>query len=313
MPSSYRFHWLDVFTTDRFGGNQLVVFPEAEGLSPEDMPRIAREFNISETVFVLPPETPAGTRKVRIFTPASELPFAGHPTVGAAHALVAREGLGGPHGDVELVLEEGVGPVPVTVRRESSGRLFIQLAAARPPQLQPYVLDAARIAPLLNLDPSDIGGVVPHGVASAGTWFLIVPVRSLAALARARLDNAGWERAIAEHVFGTLPMDDAARHVYLVCHDPALTTADLRVRMFAPGLGIAEDPATGSACAALGGHLAEQAPDMEGTLKWTVEQGIEMGRPSVLYLEADKRDRVTSAIRVGGYAVWLAEGRFEVD
>jgi trans-2,3-dihydro-3-hydroxyanthranilate isomerase len=312
MSASYRFHWLDVFTTQRFGGNQLVVFPDAQGLDPEQMPRIAREFNISETVFVLPPETPRGTRRVRIFTPASELPFAGHPTVGTAHALVAREGLGSATGDVDLVLEEGVGPVPVRVRREAQGRLFIQLAAAQPPALRAYTLDAARIAPLLNLAPSDLGGDVPHGMASAGSWFLIVPVRTIDAMERARLDNAGWERAIAEHVFGDLPDKNAARHIYLVCNDRKLTDADMRVRMFAPSLGIAEDPATGSAAAALAGHLASHAPDMDGTLTWTVEQGIEMGRPSTLYLEADKRDRTVTAVRVGGYAVWIGEGRLEV-
>lgn len=313
MPSSYRFHWLDVFTIDRFGGNQLVVFPDAQGLAPEHMPRIAREFNISETVFVLPPETPAGTRKVRIFTPTSELPFAGHPTIGTAHALVAREGLGAPEGDVEIVLEEGVGPVPVKIRRQDGGRLFIQLAAAQPPELRPYVLDAQRVAPLLNLAPSDLGGDVPHGLASAGSWFMIVPVRTLDALRRARLDADGWDRAIADHAFGNIPDIKAAQHVYLVCTDRALTDADLRVRMFAPALGIAEDPATGSAAAALAGHLATHAPDQDNTLHWTVEQGIEMGRPSVLYLEADKADRAVTAIRVGGYAVWVAEGRLEVD
>jgi trans-2,3-dihydro-3-hydroxyanthranilate isomerase len=110
-----------------------------------------------------------------------------------------------------------------------------------------------------------------------------------------------------------MPDATATRHVYLVCHDPALTEADLRVRMFAPALGVPEDPATGSAAAALAGHLASHAPDMDGTLTWTVEQGIEMGRPSTLYLEADKHDRTVTAIRVGGYAVWVGEGRIEVD
>jgi trans-2,3-dihydro-3-hydroxyanthranilate isomerase len=311
MPS-YAYHWLDVFTRERFGGNQLVVFPDARGLNDAQMARIAREFNISETVFVLPPETPAGTRKVRIFTPARELPFAGHPTIGTAHLLATRLLDGGPvTSDTELVLEELVGPVRVAARPQADGTLFVQLSAARAPEYRSPAVDVVAMARALNLEPADFESDLPRGFASCGTPFLILPLRDTDALRRARLDPAEWTRVVNAGALGGVTDPHWIDHVYPIARDASLAArgVDLRVRMFAPGLGITEDAATGAAATALAAHLAAFAtPERDGTFKWTIEQGIEMERPSLLYLEADKRNGDVTAVRVGGYAVWVGEG-----
>ena len=337
MPTSYTYHWLDVFTQERFGGNQLVVFPDGRGLSDAQMARIAREFNISETVFVLPPETPGGTRKLRIFTPARELPFAGHPTIGTAHLLATRLLDAPVTGDTELVLEEGVGPVRVAARPQADGTLFVQLSAARAPdsllcslrrlpsglaaptnvgasETNP-AMDVPAIARALNLEPADFESDLPRGFASCGTPFLIVPLRDTGALRRARLDPAEWMRIVNAGALGGITDPHWIDHVYPIARDASLAArgVDLRVRMFAPGLGITEDAATGAAATALAAHLAAHAtPERDGTFKWTIEQGIEMERPSLLYLEADKRDGNVTAVRVGGYAVWVGEGHLTV-
>jgi trans-2,3-dihydro-3-hydroxyanthranilate isomerase len=315
MPTSYAFHWLDVFTQQRFGGNQLVVFPDGRGLSDAQMAQIAREFNISETVFVLPPETPGGTRKLRIFTPGRELPFAGHPTIGTAHLLATRLLDSAVTSDTELVLEEVVGPVRVAARPQADGSLFVQLSAARAPEFRNPALDVAALARALNLEPADFESDLPRGFASCGTPFLIVPLRDTDALRRARIDSAEWMRIVNAGALGGITDPFWVDHVYPIARDASLAArgVDLRVRMFAPGLGITEDAATGAAATALAAHLAAHAtPERDGTFKWTIEQGIEMERPSLLYLEADKRDGNVTAVRVGGYAVWIGEGHLTI-
>jgi trans-2,3-dihydro-3-hydroxyanthranilate isomerase len=314
MPS-YAYHWLDVFTQDRFGGNQLVVFPDGRGLSDAQMARIAREFNISETVFVLPAETPGGTCKLRIFTPARELPFAGHPTIGTAHLLATRLLDSPVTSDTELVLEEKVGPVRVAVRPQADGTLFVQLSAARAPEFRNPAMDVPALARALNLDPADFESDLPSGMASCGTPFAIVPLRDTDALRRARIDSAEWMRIVNAGALGGITDPHWVDHIYPIARDASLASrgVDLRVRMFAPGLGITEDAATGAAATALAAHLAAHAtPERDGTFKWTIEQGIEMERPSLLYLEADKRDGNVTAVRVGGYAVWVGEGQLTI-
>ena len=315
MPTSYAYHWLDVFTQERFGGNQLVVFPDGRGLSDAQMAQIAREFNISETVFVLPPETPGGTRKLRIFTPARELPFAGHPTIGTAHLLATRLLDSPVTGDTELVLEEGVGPVRVAARPQADGTLFVQLSAARAPEFSQSgdgrAGDRARAQSRAGRSRERSAArlrLVRHAVP-------IVPLRDTDALRRARLDPAEWMRIVNAGALGGITDPHWIDHVYPIARDASLAArgVDLRVRMFAPGLGITEDAATGAAATALAAHLAAHAtPERDGTFKWTIEQGIEMGRPSLLYLEADKRDGDITAVRVGGYAVWVGEGRLTI-
>ncbi len=316
MPTSYAFHWLDVFTQERFGGNQLVVFPDGRGLSDAQMAQIAREFNISETVFLLPPETPGGTRKLRIFTPARELPFAGHPTIGTAHLLATRLLGAAVTSDTELVLEEVVGPVRVAVRPQADGTLFVQLSAARAPEFRNPAMDVPAIARALNLEPADLESDLPRGLASCGTPFAdrarcATPTRCAAPASTPPNGCASSTPARS----AASPIRIWIDHVYPIARDASLAArgVDLRVRMFAPGLGITEDAATGAAATALAAHLAAHAtPERDGTFKWTIEQGIEMGRPSLLYLEADKRDGDVTAVRVGGYAVWVGEGHLTV-
>jgi len=309
MPQTYHYYWLDVFTQHVFGGNQLAVFPDAQGISDTQMQQIAREFNISETVFLLPPQTPQGTRRARIFTPGRELPFAGHPTIGAVHVLAT---IGrGPHTSPprEIVLEEIVGPVRVSIQEQSGDTLFIQLSTARAPEFRPLTVNPATFAPPLNLEPADFESTLPAGIVSCGTPFVILPLRDAGALRRARLNADAWQQLIATGALGSKdPM--WTEHVYPITNDPSVRPADLRVRMFAPSLGVVEDPATGSAAATLAAHLAHHASQSDGTLRWTVEQGIELGRPSTLYIEADKRAGDVMAVRVGGYAVIVSEGQF---
>lgn len=315
------FHTLDVFTDRVFGGNPLGVFPDATHLSDDAMQRIAREMNLSETVFLGPPETAEGTARVRIFTPAREVPFAGHPTVGAAIFLTSgegRESLDGIEvpeapasgtGEVDVVLEENVGPVPAMVRFESGRPVFARFTTAVLPEHRPSPHSIEDLAAMIGLSPSDVGGEGPGGSAlvpemvSCGLEYFVIPVRSIDAVRRSALDTARWQRMLA---------DAWAHHVYVVCMDAEGDGVDVRVRMYAPGSGVPEDPATGSAAAALGGYLSKADGRGDGSLAWTVEQGIEMGRPSIIEVEADRADGKTSAVRVGGGAVPVSRGTMHV-
>jgi trans-2,3-dihydro-3-hydroxyanthranilate isomerase len=299
----YHYHTLDVFTDHVFGGNQLAVFPDARGLSGEQMQRIARELNLSETVFIDPEQPAPDTWRVRIFTPGSELPFAGHPTVGTAF-LLASLGRVKPVGDeARVVLAEGVGPVPVTVRWRAGQPVFAQLTAAKLPEVGPPVPSGAELAALLGLRPEDVldtGRFAPEAV-SCGVPFLIVPLRSREALRRTRLDTSRWETLLAR---------SWAPQVFVV--SGVETGTGLAARMFAPGLGIPEDPATGSAASALAGYLAVRQESRGGTCKWEVEQGVDMGRPSTLFLEAELHEGRVTAVRVGGASVRVGEGFLEL-
>lgn len=296
----YPFYTADVFTDRPFGGNPLAVLPEAAGLSTAQMHLLARELSLSETAFVLPPENPAHTRRLRIFTPARELPFAGHPTVGTALVLAATGALGDLGGETRIVFEEGVGPVPVVIRSRDGTPAFAQLAAAQLPAAGSPPPDPDALAEMLSLAPADLEGDVEN--VSCGVPFLFIPVRGRAALARARVRLDRFE--------ALFPGADAPE-LYLFCREPEQPGSDLRARMFAPALGITEDPATGGAVAALGGYLGWRDRTQDGTRAWTIEQGFEMGRPSLLHLEVDKADGAITAVRVGGAAVLISEGTIE--
>lgn len=295
------FHTLDVFTHQTFGGNPLGVFPDAAHLPSELMQRIALEMNLSETVFLGPPEGD-GDARVRIFTPGREVPFAGHPTVGTAIFLAAR-GVGRDEG--RLVLEENVGPVPVELRFEGDDPVFAKFTTALLPEHRPSPHAKAELAAMVGLEEGDIGGAGPGDaplqpeMVSCGLEYFVIPIRTVDAIRSAVLDTARWQRLLA---------DQWAHHVYLVCMEAEGADVDVRVRMFAPGSGVPEDPATGSAAAALGGYLSAADRRTEASLSWTVEQGIEIGRPSLLHVEADRDGGTTSAVRVGGGAVFVSEG-----
>jgi trans-2,3-dihydro-3-hydroxyanthranilate isomerase len=299
-----RFLTADVFTDRIFGGNPLAVFPDARGLDGERMQCIAREFNLSETVFVLPPDDPAHTRRLRIFTPAAELPFAGHPTVGAAFVLATLGEIPLSEGETRIVFEEGVGPVRVVVRAEGGRPVFSQLTAARLPEVGPLPPSRQAIAEMLSLTLRDFLGAPwnPEAV-SAGLPFLFVPVKDREAVARARLRLDLWTTTLSRFW---------APQVMVFARDPELPGSDFRARVFVPGLSVPEDPATGSACAALGGYLGAREGEPDCTLAWRVEQGFEMGRPSLLDLEVDKRGGEVTAVRVGGRSVMVSEGEMEV-
>lgn len=298
--ADYAFVTADVFTDRLFGGNPLAVLTDARGLDTAAMLQITREFNYSETVFVLPPQDPAHTRRVRIFTPGAELPFAGHPTVGTAFVLAAMGAvpLAGPQ--TRIVLEEGVGPVPVTIWAENGRPVFTQLSAARMPQFGPPPPPVEEIAATLGLSPADLllGEYAPQAV-SCGVPFLFVPLRSRAAVARISLDRAAWQRSLASYW---------APEVFAFSFEAEQPGSDLHARMFAPKLGIGEDPATGSAATALAGYLSARDASPRTALRWTVEQGFEMGRPSILEVEADRQGGAVTAIRVGGRSVLVSSG-----
>ena len=316
------FYTLDVFTDRTFGGNPLGVFPDATHLPTDLMQRVALEMNLSETVFLGPPETEDGSARVRIFTPRREVPFAGHPTVGSAIFLAGElsassgAGTGGgwsssampdapADGEITLVLEENVGPVPVVVRFERGTPVFARFTTALLPEHRPNPHPLVDVAALVGLDEADIGGTGPRGSelgveqVSCGLEYFIIPVRTIDAVRRSSLDTARWQRMLA---------DEWAHHVYVVAMDGEGEGVDVHVRMYAPGSGVAEDPATGSAAAALGGYLSAADGSDEASLGWVVEQGIEMGRPSILHVEAERAGGTTSAVRVGGGAIRVSHG-----
>ena len=303
MP--YPLHTLDVFTTEPLGGNPLAVVRDAAGLDALTMQRIAGELGLSETVFVLPP-TDARTAlcRLRIFTPAVELPFAGHPTIGTA-ILLADLGLAPFVGDTaSFVLEENVGPVPLTVRRTPDGELTAMLTAARLPEEGPAPPHAPLIAKVLGLELQDLAldGLGPRAY-SAGWPYLIVPLRDRAALARARVDLAQWR----EHLAGYW-----APSLYLVTHDTGTDAVQVRARMFGPALGIPEDPATGAGALDLIGYLVDQERPADGTRRWVLDQGVEMGRPSRLIIEADVQGRRVRAARLAGTARRMIDGTLRI-
>lgn len=295
----YSYYTADVFSDRLFGGNPLAVFPRAEGLTPEQMQKIAAEFNFSETTFVFPPETPEGTRKVRIFTPATELPFAGHPTIGTAFVLAAI-------GEIPLTeetrvyLEEEVGLIPVTIRSLDGKPVYSELTAASPPKFAEKVPSIEDLAVILSLDRGDfLTEKYPIRSFSRGVPFLFVPARDRSVLARIKLNLPAWESLLS---------NAKANSLFVFCPDPELPGSDLRARMFAPGLGVTEDPATGSAAAAFGDYLGNLDPLENGIIEKTIEQGFEMERPSILRVAIEKRDGEITAVRVGGASVLVCEG-----
>ena len=295
----YRFVICDVFTDRRFGGNPLAVVPDASGLDDTSMQQIAREFGFSETTFVLPAES-GQTRRVRIFTPAAEIPFAGHPNLGTAWVL-ARDGLLGDLTETQhIVFEEAAGLVPIEVGVAGGKPARCELAAPQPLHVGDEV-PAERAAAAAGLTPEDIATKVhPPQVVSIGLPFLIVALETRDALERARPDARVLEAFGAEGLPGDL-------HLYTVSNDDF----DLRTRMFAPLGGIPEDPATGSANCTLGALLAHCDPTRDGTWRWKIAQGVEMGRPSTLYATAVKRDGAVTEARIAGDSVFVAEGRID--
>lgn len=295
----YRYYICDVFSDTRFGGNQLAVLPEAQGLSDRQMQQVAREFNFSESTFVLPAER-GHDRRVRIFTPTTEVPFAGHPNVGTAFTLAATGALG-PIGEARTItFEEKAGLVPITITRRN-GTLWCELMAPAPLSLGP-VLARELLAAAVSLPAeSVVTATHPPQVASVGLPFVVAELRDRAALARARVNGAGLD---AIKALGVVP----DIHLYVRSGDEF----DLRTRMFAPYDGVPEDPATGSANCALAALLTQERRESSGAFTYRIAQGVEMGRPSVLEARSEKRAGAVTGTWIGGASVLVSEGTIEV-
>lgn len=287
---------LDVFTDAALAGNPLAVVLDASGLDAAAMQRIAREFNLSETVFLLPAEDEARKARLRIFTPHRELPFAGHPTVGAATLLGLMEAMAGKGREAAFEVEEAVGVI--ACRTVASGKRAGRAAFDLPrlPQPSGAPPEPAAVAAALGLASEDLGfdGHAPSRF-DAGNAFCFVPLASLDALARAKANSACWGAGFGGDLGAFLYTRETA--------DPALA---FRARMLAPGVG--EDPATGSAAAAFAGVVMAFDRPSDGEHLLRIGQGYEMGRPSVIELGLTVRDRALSAASIGGAAVVVAEG-----
>jgi trans-2,3-dihydro-3-hydroxyanthranilate isomerase len=308
----YRFIQVDVFTDKPFGGNPLAVFPDAEGLTTEEMQCLAREMNLSETTFVLPAQAPTADFKVRIFTPAAELPFAGHPVVGTHWVLahLGRVHLREPATRVHFELGVGVLPADLHV---TGGQVERVVMTQGRPTFHALLEDVTELAAGLGLAPEAVTETgLPVQVISTGLPQMMVPVRSLAEVQA--LDPGRLNVAALNQVCRAVGTDC----VLVFTFETERPEATVHVRLFAPMLGVPEDPATGSANGALGAYLVhhracpEQSrravPVTERTTHVLSEQGAEINRPSTLYVEVDSLGDEVTAVRVGGQVVLVAEG-----
>ncbi len=296
-----RFVTLDVFTDRILAGNPLAVVLDSEGLDAARMQAVAREFNLSETVFVLPAADARHRARLRIFTPGRELPFAGHPTVGTAVLLALRHE---SRADAQAFgLEEEIGIVPCVVENSGAGSGYARFRLPKLPVPEGTGPEPSDAAWGLGLDPTVIGfdRHVPSR-HSAGVPFTFVPVNSLAAIARAKPAGEAFAAAFG----GERP----AAFVYT--RETTETGRHFHARMFAPSFGIGEDPATGSAVAAFAGVLMQCEPLGDGEHALTIEQGFEMGRPSLIHLQLVIRNGALASAEIGGSAVVVSEGEIDV-
>ncbi len=300
----YRYHLVDVFTDRAFGGNQLAVFTDGRGLTPEMMQSVAKELNLSETTFVLPPETPGHDFRVRIFTPGRELPMAGHPTVGTAFVLARERMIKRASDEAVVTFEEGVGTIPVSLRFKNDEPDFVEMSQPLP-RFGARFADVALIAEMLSLDARDIDTELPIEVGSCGVPFLFVPLRSLSAARRCRVRPDVWEKALSG--FET-------RDVFVFTREVEFAGSSVHSRMFAPEMGIGEDPATGGASGPLGCYLVRHKVfDSTGELACVSEQGVEMGRPSFIHIRVAHEGEEITGVRVGGRCVAMGEGALELE
>ena len=295
------FHTLDVFTHVALAGNPLAVVRDCAGLDPAAMQAIAREFNLSETVFLMPPRDSVNTARARIFTPTRELPFAGHPTIGAAVLIGLLEAQGLMRNqDILIALEEEVGVISCSVGFDKKGVARASFTLPKLPEPAGQAGQSLFIAQALGLDESDIGfGNHVPTIYSAGNPFCFVPIATRAAIKRATPDASAWNAAFGHMQRGAC---------YLYTRESLSPEHHFHARMFAPGLGIAEDPATGSAVAAFAGVLMAHEHMRDGAHMFLIEQGYEMGRPSLISLGIDVLDGKLMEARIGGSAVLVQEG-----
>jgi trans-2,3-dihydro-3-hydroxyanthranilate isomerase len=297
MTRAYRFVQVDVFTDRIFGGNQLAVFLEPDGLSDEEMQAIAREMNLAETTFVFKPTHPDAAARVRIFTPSSELPFAGHPTVGTTWVLANRGLL--PDNGAQLALEERIGLVPVQLEGDARAPQTVWMSH-RDPEFGPPLENRTEMAQALGLTEADLLQNLPICTGSTGVRFMYVPLKDCETVDRAEASP----RAVANAV----PGDHIG--VFLFAPDPARGPASVYSRMFArESIGVTEDSATGSASGPLGAYVAEQhVLALSDPIEITSLQGNKMGRPSTIRIRLDLHGDHATNIQVGGGVVPVLEG-----
>lgn len=293
---------VDVFTDTHFGGNQLAVVEGRNDLSTETMQKIARELNLSETVFIFPPLKSDNTRKLRIFTPQMELPMAGHPTIGAAYVLTSSGAVPTEEGRNECVFEEEVGEIMVTVLKEE-GRI-VKVEMKQPLPVFSEKLENRKLAAdLLSLTEAELHPGLPVLPVSSGVPFLFIPVRSLRAIHRIQFRLDVWE----EHFKGKPNF----QHIFAFTPETENTEASVHGRMFAPAMGISEDPATGAASGPLGAYLVKHKiqPNPEnGIYSITSEQGFEMGRPSFIEITIHGTPDNITEVKIGGNSVTIGKG-----
>lgn len=288
MGGRYEFLTCDVFTDHAYSGNPLAVLPDARGLDDAEMQAIAAEFNLSETAFVIPRDPPA----LRIFTPASELPFAGHPTIGTAHVLHEAGLLA-----ADAAFEERVGRINLEVEPAAAGGSpRIWLTTATLPERGPTLPDPAALAHVLGLGAEDLHLSWPAEAWSCGVPFACIALRDRTALSRVVLDRTAWQDTLARQW---------AEKIYVFT--PGTGYGELHARMFAPSIGIDEDPAPGAAASALAGYLARHASRPRDD-HWTIHQGVELGRPSRLELALKQDNGALAKVRLGGRAVTVSSG-----
>ncbi len=292
--SELAYQRVDVFTDVPFGGNQLAVIPEPGGTSGATMQLIAREFNLSETVFVLPPADPQNHFKLRIFTPADELPFAGHPTIGTSFVL---HQMGKIKTGETLRLEEGVGLIEVEFS-ETNGKLLTTMQQPTP-QFQTIYTDRQKMSEALSLNERDLLADFPCQIVSSGMGFLFIPIASLDAIRRIRVRGDLYEQIISA---------TGARGFYVFTTETEQPGSTTHSRLFAPLMGIVEDPATGSAGGPLGAYLLHYGLVDAATAKHMInEQGFEMQRPSLIHIHIDG-----ASVKVGGYTQAMGSGVLRV-
>ena len=297
------YHLLDVFSERQFGGNQLAVFLDP----PEDLPQsvmqqIARELNLSEVTFLFPPADPAHDYRLRIFSPVAELPMAGHPTVGSAYALARLGRLAGAQAKNEIVFEEGVGPITVAIDADEDGQAREIWMRQPIPQFLDIIHNRRAIADMLSLAEDDLIEEAPLQVLSSGLPFLYVPLRSLAAMQRVQLKVDRWRDMLA---------GSAAENLFLTTTETVYESSAAHSRMFAPALGIGEDPATGSASGPLGAYLLRYG--LAEADEMVSEQGFEMSRPSIIGIRIERCGADISGVAIGGRCAYMGFGALLID
>ena len=298
------YHLVDVFTDRAFGGNQLAVFTNGRGIPSEKMQALAKELNLSETVFVLPAEEAGNDYALRIFTPAVELPFAGHPTIGTTFILAHEHMIFLTGEEVTARLEEKVGTIPVKIIMKDGTVDFIQMKQPLP-SFGPAYPEPEAIARMLSLEPEALDSRYPGEVVSCGVPCLFVPLKNLAAVRRAQLKQDLWREILS---------DFTAPHLFIFTTEVETEGSTVHSRMFAPAMGIAEDPATGAASGPLGCYLVKYGlVEASNKAKIISEQGFELGRPSFLHIEIETIDGVISGVYVGGQSYYMGEGYFELS